>query len=508
MGLRLGDKELTGMIAIEADSIFAPRRWGLSAERIAGLGERLHQVWARFRPCFKSRTQDPSAHAWTYLNGLLKMDTKRNYANIARRVQSSRDDGQALQNFMSDSPWDAQGVFDQIQRELQAHVALRGGMLTLDETADERAGDQSAGAARQYLSRFGKLDLGQVGVALGYYKAGTWALVDATLFLPATWFAETHADLRQQLHIPPTTSFTTKANLGLQLIQHARQNGLAFDVVGCDAFYGRNSLFRASLDARHCVYLATVPCNTRVYVQEPIIGRQASSAGKVGRPAVHAQILNGMKPERVDRLSQQPDGSWHMLDLRPCERGVLSYECAARRIWTISADRQVRAEWLLLRREPDGSLSYALSNAPADTPLERLALWRSQRYFAERIFQDAKSEGGWAELVARKYRAWMHHAALDALALWFIAETKLEWATAQPRDPQLPSELQVQALPALSMANVRELLRAAMPLPTLSVDEATALVVTHLVKRAASTRSRLKSQRRQPRAKSKQRPPN
>lgn len=490
------------MIAIEADSIFAPRRWGLSAETITGLGERLHQVWERFRPRFKSRTQDPSAHAWTYLNGLLKMDTKRNFANIARRVQGPADDGQALQNFMSDAPWDAQGVFDQIQRELQARPALRGGMLTLDESAAERAGEQSAGAARQYLSRFGKLDLGQVGVALGYYKAGTWALVDATLFLPEAWFAETHADLRQRLHIPPSASFATKANLGLQLIRHARQNGLGFEVVGCDAFYGKNSLLRAALDALPTVYLATVPYNTRVYVQEPVVGQKASSA------AVHAQILNGVKPERVDRLSQQPGWHWQTLELRPCERGVLRYECAARRIWTISADKQVRAEWLLLRREPDGSSSYALSNAPADTPLECLAQWRSQRYFAERIFQDAKSEGGWAELVARKYRAWMHHAALDALALWFIAETKLDWATAQPRDPQLPSELQLQALPALSMANVRELLRAAMPLPTLSVDEATALVVTHLVKRAASTRSRLKSQRRQQRFKSKKPPPN
>jgi SRSO17 transposase len=496
------------MIVIAADSIYAPRRWGLSTETIAGLGERLHQVWERFRLNFKSRTQDPSAHAWTYLNGLLKMETERNYANIARRVHGAADDGQALQNFMSDSAWDAQGVFDQIQRELQAHVALRGGMLTLDETADERAGDQSAGAARQYLSRFGKLDLGQVGVALGYYKAGTWALVAATLFLPEAWFAQTHTELRQKLHIPSTLAFASKATLGLQLIRHARQNGLEFEVIGCDAFYGRNGLLRASLDALSCVYLATVPCNTRVYLAEPHLGQRPPSTATVGRPAVQAQILNGVRPQRVDSLSQHPDWHWQTLALRPCERGLLSYACAARRVWTISADKQVHAEWLLLRREPDGSVSYALSNAPADTPLERLALWRSQRYFAERIFQDAKSEGGWDELVARKYRAWMHHAALDALALWFIAEAKLDWATAQPRDPQLPRELALPALPALSMANVRELLRAAMPLPTLSVEEATALVVTHLVKRAASTRSRLKSQRRQTRSQSKKRPQN
>jgi SRSO17 transposase len=40
-------------------------------------------------------------------------------------------------------------------------------MLTLDESGDERAGAKSAGAARQYLGRLGKVEMGQVGVALG-----------------------------------------------------------------------------------------------------------------------------------------------------------------------------------------------------------------------------------------------------------------------------------------------------------------------------------------------------
>jgi len=164
----------------------------------------------------------------------------------------------------------------------------------------------------------------------------------------------------------------------------------------------------------------------------------------------------------------------------------------------------VRQEWLFTRREDDGSHSFSLSNAPADTPLEQLALWRCQRYFAERIFQDAKpvvsgaepSEGGWDELVARKYRAWMHHTALDALALWFIAETKLDWSQQHPRDPELARQLELEVLPALSMANVREMLQAVMPLKQLSPEQATRLVVKHLVNRSRSTRSRLKAQRR------------
>jgi len=91
--------------------------------------------------------------------------------------------------------------------------------------------------------------------------------------------------------------------------------------------------------------------------------------------------------------------------------------------------------------------------------------------------------------VARKYRAWLHHTALDALALWFVTETKLDRAQAHPRDPELLSQFELEVLPALSMANVRELLRAVLPLDQLSHEEATHLVVKHLVNRSRSTRS-------------------
>lgn len=66
----------------------------------------------------------------------------------------------------------------------------------------------------------------------------------------------------------------------------------------------------------------------------------------------------------------------------------------------------------------------------------------------------------WDELIACKYRAWEHHAALDALALWFVAETKFDWARQYPRDPELVHQLEVAVLPALSMSNIREMLKA------------------------------------------------
>ncbi|MCL0103953.1 hypothetical protein M1O51_05055 [Dehalococcoidia bacterium] len=86
----------------------------------------------------------------------------------------------------------------------------------------------------------------------------------------------------------------------------------------------------------------------------------------------------------------------------------------------------------------------------------------------------------------KKYRARMHHTALTALALWFIAEIKLDWAREYERDPELARQLEVEILPNLSVANVRELLRAALPLNQFSLEEASGLVVKHLFHRALS----------------------
>jgi len=133
-----------------------PRSWGLPVEGTADLAERLRRIWTRFRNCFKTKTRDTSKQALVYMQGSLTMEEKRNYSNIARRVNQPQDDGQNLQQFMSDSPWQARAVFDQIQAEVCQRPELQGGMLTLDESGDKRAGSGSAGATRQYLGRLGK----------------------------------------------------------------------------------------------------------------------------------------------------------------------------------------------------------------------------------------------------------------------------------------------------------------------------------------------------------------
>jgi len=279
--------------------LFNPQRWGLPLITIAGLADRLRSIWSRFRECFTTRTHDTSEYAFVYLRGLLTMDTNRNYANITRRVIGLEDDGQNIQHFMSDSPWLAGCVFTQIQSEICQCPELAGGMLTLDESGDKRSGSFSAGSSRQMIGRLGKVDVGQVGVALGYYHRGNWAMVDAKLYLPEEWFDQEHEKLRQRWHIPEETIFATKAQLGLDMIRQAKSKGMPFEIVGCDATYGRDSNFREALDTEGILYMCDIPKNIHVYTREPTLGIPANIPGKRGRPHSRLQVTNGIQSVEV-----------------------------------------------------------------------------------------------------------------------------------------------------------------------------------------------------------------
>jgi SRSO17 transposase len=231
-----------------AVDLFDPDRWGLPADAVATLAERLTALWTRFRPCFKTTTRDASFHAWVYLRGVLTMTSKRTFANIARRILEPTDDGQALQQFMSDSPWSAQAVIAQVQSELAATPALHhGGMLILDESADAKAGLHTAGAARQWNGRLGKVDLCQVGVFLAFATETLWTWSDGELFLPEHWFAPALATERTRLGIPVARQFATKVELGWQMIQRVLASGVPFEVLLCDDLYGRSQWLRHQL---------------------------------------------------------------------------------------------------------------------------------------------------------------------------------------------------------------------------------------------------------------------
>ena len=258
---------------------------------------------------------------------------------------------------MCNSPWAGQAVFGQIQAEIKATAALaQGSTLILDESADEKAGTHNAGASRQYNGRMGKVDLCRVDTCLTYANGGLWAMVDGELFLPEEWFGEAFAQTRHELGIPPERTFETKIALGLKMVKRVKANGVPFDLLACDALYGRDSQFRADLDTAGVLYAAQVPADTNVYVSEPHVG-VPEKRGKRGRPRTRLHVLSRQRPHEVRALARDPRTVWQQVVVRHTERGRVAVDCAVQRIWTVAAGTMPRAEWLVIRRDTEGDCS-------------------------------------------------------------------------------------------------------------------------------------------------------
>lgn len=459
-------------------------RWGLSLSEIEGLGERLGEFWAGFGGFTTTQTRDTSEYGYHYLSGVLRMEAERNIANISRVAGVPE---QNMHHYISESPWSGPKLLEHVRTQIMWHPHFEvGSVLILDESADDKAGEISAGSARQYNGRRGKVDLCQVGVFLSIAKGGMHNWLDGELYLPEGWFEKEQAALRKRVGIPDEQQFQTKPELGWRMVQRILQEEIPFDALACDAVYGNNFEFRQQLDQVGIEYYADVHADTRVYLSPPHIGIPQNTRG----PKATKRRVLSPDSYRVDALRNHPHTLWHTLTLRPTERGMLIADFARLRVWTVQDDLTVTEQWLLIRR--DGKThSYSLSNATTDTPLKTMALRKSQRFFIERSNQDAKSEFGWDEFQATKVNAWQHHLAFTVLAQWFITQTRLDWQDDYDRDPELWLHYEVDILPALSVANVRTLLCAALPLPRLSPADAAALVIKHLVNRTRSRKSRL-----------------
>jgi len=285
----------------------------------------------------------------------------------------------------------------------------KGSRLLLDASGEEKAGENSVGAARQSNGRQGKVDCSQVGVYLTLSQGSLASWVDGEIFIPKSWFSDQAAGKRQKVGLAEDRRFQTKPELGWAMIQRAQEGGLLFEAVACDTLYGRNPWFRDQCTGADIECYSDVPANTQVYLTQPTLGLPTA------KQARNIQVLTPA-PCRVDQVAKLPDTLWQWLHLRPDERGILEADFSARQVWTVRDDLTVHEEWLLIRRQQH-QLTYTLSNAPANTPLTTLARRKSARYFAERGHQDARSELGWDEFQATQFRAWEHHLALTILAI-------------------------------------------------------------------------------------------
>lgn len=408
-----------------------------------------------YRSHFQSGRHDLCPHARNYLTGLLGLNVRKNLGRIDERLPEANYQG--MQQFISDSPWDAQALLGQIARDAES---LLGGQtdtaLYLDETSFVKKGTESVGVQRQYCGRLGKLENCQVGVFACLGQGQRVALVDFKLFLPESW-ARDPARCRKAKIPESERRHRTKAELALAMVQQARASGLSHQWIGGDEIYGNNRTLTDALEKAGEVFLMDINRNHLLWDRDPM-GVVPPAGQRRGRPPTR----RAANPQAVRRSAAAWTeagfaGACRTVLLRASTRGDLTAKLWAMPVWQWEPDdHRARQRWLVVRQEQDGSFKYSLSNAPATTTLERLGYMQAQRFWIERAFQDAKSELGMADYEVRGWRGWHHHMAMVCLALLFTVKERVALVT---------------HLPLLTVRDIVELLEIYLPRRTHNEEE-------------------------------------
>ncbi len=147
------------------------------------------------------------------------------------------------QNFLSYSPWDERALLDQVARDANHLLGSDAdSCFIVDESGFGKKGKKSVGVSRQWNGRLGKIDNCQVGVYGALCCRDQVSLIDTRLFLPESWTND--PDRCLEAGVPEDRlEHRKKAELALDMVQSARQNGVDFQWVGGDAFYGDDPEF-------------------------------------------------------------------------------------------------------------------------------------------------------------------------------------------------------------------------------------------------------------------------
>ena len=333
-------------------------------------------------------------------------------------------DSQALHHLLTEAGVDWDGLSGEVARQADALLGDEQAALILDESAFAKKGTASAGVARMWNGRLGKVDNSQVGVFSALCRDQRVTLLDTRLYLPKDWVED--AERCRRAHIPEEArQLRSKCELALELVDSARQHGVRFGYVAVDGGYGKDPAFLRGLETRSLCFLADVHKHQRIWLDDPAPYRPATTSR--GRPA---SIRRTDRPALTvaEWAAQQPVSAWKRIKLRQGEKGTLKAEYLHARVWAWDRKEETARHWhLLVRREcgADTPSHFVFSNADASTSLSRLARMHGCRFFIEHAFREAKSELAMADYQVRRWDAWHRHMALVMVAMLFLLKERL-----------------------------------------------------------------------------------
>ena len=362
-------------------------------------------------------------HSRNYLQALLvQAQERRNAENLSESVGIS---ARAMQRFLTEARWSDDVVVGRLQEYLAPRLGHPEAVWVLDGSDFPKQGRKSAGVARQYCGRLGKVANCQAGMFLAYVSPLGRVLVDKRLYLPGSWTSD--PGRCAAAGVPEERgSYRSKTELALEMLERALERGhlRAGWVAGDDAF-GMSPSFREDLASLGMRYVLDVPGSTTVWPLE--LAWTSSEYQGFGRPR-KPKLEDGQRRTMEQRGDELPEDAWREITVAQGSQGPRSYQFTAQRVRPTARGKPGEIHWAVWRRNMDGSEPrYYLSNAPQDTPLETLAYVGGSRWRIETEFETEKGEVGLDEYETRSWAGWHHHIAMCLLGGAFLLTLQQDW---------------------------------------------------------------------------------
>ena len=386
----------------------------------------------RLRPCFARR--EPFDQARKYLSGLMSDVPRKNGWSLAEHAGDRTPD--RMQRLLNDAVWDheqAQGVVRGFVVEALGDQPLRVGAL--DESGQQKQGESTAGAKRQYMGCAGRVANGVNTVYCSYATPGGHALIGARIYLPAEQL--TDPDRRAALGIDAGVEFKTKPQLAQDILTDMIADATIPPWIAGDEVYGRSAKLRAFLASNGIGYVMRVGC---AFTIEPRPGQ------RIRADTAATTYLAGRQHER----------RWQVCSVTG-SKGERAYA------WAWLATTSPRHFLLIRKHLRTGELAYHYCFVPEGRPVTLMALVRVAclRWPVEEDFEFGKDHFGLDHSQVRLYTALLRHIVLTLAALAVCAVTAAQANTHAPAPilPTTPNEQPPQdpGLIALTVAEVKRL---------------------------------------------------
>lgn len=398
----------------------------MTAGQIAALGPAFTAYCRSYGGCFPRR--DTRRHLATYCRGLMSDLPRKSVEPIALAGGVAV---RTLQEFLTHHVWDHERMRDQLQRRIvRDHLPAPGcapslqsrhrrnpgapglGIVGLiDETSTPKKGEKTPGVQKQYCGRLGKVENCIVTVHLACLCGDFKTLIDSDLFLPEDAWSKDR-DRCRDAHIPDGVVYRPKSAIALEQFHRARANGIQFDWLTFDEWYGSKPQFLGDLEKAGQLYVAEVPKSTLCWPTLPKYRSQQKpfAAKRADNTAVYSPVFARKKWRKIKILRQTlPSQGWLVK--------------AAQVHLSRHGKPTDRTYWLIVAKNAaTGEIKHFVSNAPPRTPLRILMQVAFTRAHIEHVFRVAKSEIGFSHFEGRSYIGLMRHMILCQVVMTFIAE--------------------------------------------------------------------------------------